>query len=326
MSFHDKNSSILVVDDNPDNLRLLAGLLKEHNYNVRLASNGERALATIKKDAPDLVLLDITMPKMDGFEVCRQLKADEATCDIPVIFVTAMGEVSDETRGFELGAVDYITKPIRSSVAMARVSTHLKLQDAMRELKRLYSTALDSNPMTGLPGNNSVANRIKEALQKKESVCVIYSDLDNFKAFNDKYGFALGDEALMFASKVLQDAIRAAKASDAFVGHIGGDDFVVIVPTQLAQQTADEIVQRFDKGIIKFYSSEDAAAKCFQSINRQGDEQTFPLMSISLAGVDLSHQTYKQYIEVNDACASAKKMAKTLSGSSFFMDRRKKSH
>jgi diguanylate cyclase (GGDEF)-like protein len=264
------------------------------------------------------------MPEMDGDEVCRQLKADEATRDIPIIFVTAMGKDSDETRGLELGAVDYITKPIRPSVVKARVLTHLKLREAMLELKRLYSTALDSNPMTGLPGNNSVANRIKQALQENEALCVIYSDLDNFKAFNDKYGFALGDEALLFASKVLQDAVKAVKASDAFVGHIGGDDFVVIVPSQHAKITADEISQRFDEGIVQFYSQEDRAAKCIHSINRQGEKEIFPLMSISLAGVDLSHQVYKRYIEVNDACAGAKKMAKALPGSSFFMDRRSK--
>jgi diguanylate cyclase (GGDEF)-like protein len=198
----------------------------------------------------------------------------------------------------------------------------LKLQEAMHELKHLYSLALDANPMTGLPGNTCVANCIKQAIDNKQAVCVIYSDLDNFKAFNDKYGFALGDEVLMFTSKIFEEAIMAVKIPDAFIGHIGGDDFVVVVPTHQAYEAADEIARRFDEGIIKFYSPEDRAAKCIHSINRKGEKEIFPLMAISLAGVDLSHQVYKRYVEVNDACAGTKKMAKALSGSSFYMDKR----
>jgi len=320
----EKRQKILVVDDERLNLNILIDLLTP-TYKMMVANSGEKALKAARSSIPpDLILLDIMMPEMDGYEVCRQLKADEATRDIPIIFVTAMGEMSDETRGFELGAVDYITKPISPPIVEVRVSTHLKLHEAMLELKRLYSMALDANPMTGLPGNNSVANRIKEALHQDEAVCVVYADLDNFKAFNDKYGFALGDEALLFTSKVLQDAVKAAKVLDAFVGHIGGDDFVVVVPIPEAQTTADEITQRFDEGIIQFYSEEDVEAKCIQSVNRQGEKQTFPLMAISLAGVNLSPHVYNQYIEVNDACAGAKKKAKALPGSSFYLNKRTK--
>ncbi len=317
-----KQQKILVVDDERLNINVLVDLLKP-DYKMMFAKSGPQALKAVQKEnPPDLVLLDIMMPEMDGYEVCRRIKADEKTRDIPIIFVTAMEGTSDEAKGFELGAVDYITKPIRPLIVKARVSTHLKLRGAMLELQRLYNTALDSNPMTGLPGNNSVANRIKRALHQNESVCVIYSDLDNFKAFNDKYGFALGDEALLFTSELLLDAARKLYMSDVFVGHIGGDDFVVIVPTDKAQEIAGDIARRFDEGIIKFYSPEDAAAKCIRSVNRRGQRETFPLMSISLAGVDLSHKIFSRYLEVNDACAGAKKKAKALEGSSFFMDKR----
>ena len=318
-----KKHTILVVDDERLNLNILVDLLKPE-YDVLAAKNGQKALQAARSSKkPDLILLDVMMPEMDGYEVCHQLKADDRIKDIPVIFITSMTKTKDETKGFELGAVDYITKPISHSVVKARVKTHLKLREAMLELKRLYSLALDSNPMTGLPGNNSVANRIKKAIQNNEAVCVIYSDLDNFKAFNDKYGFALGDEALVFTSVVLKEAVLTANSPDAFIGHIGGDDFVVIVPSDQAHRIADEIIQRFDGGICKFYSAEDALEQCILSINRKGEKQIFPLMSISLAGVDLSRQVYKQYVEVNDACAGAKKMAKAMPGSSFFMDRRK---
>lgn len=131
-----EHNTILVVDDNADNLRLLAGILKEHHYKIRLAPSGERALATIRKEAPDLILLDIMMPDMDGFEVCRQLKADQETTGIPVIFISALDETIDKVKAFSTGGVDYITKPFKSQEVLARVRTHLTLRRLQRSLEK----------------------------------------------------------------------------------------------------------------------------------------------------------------------------------------------
>lgn len=130
------DNTILVVDDNPDNLRLLAGILKECRYKIRLAPNGEQALATIRKEAPDLILLDIMMPVMDGFEVCRQLKADQKNTGIPVIFISALDETIDKVKAFSMGGVDYITKPFKSDEVLARVRTHLTLRRLQRNLEK----------------------------------------------------------------------------------------------------------------------------------------------------------------------------------------------
>ncbi len=135
MSGHENNCSILVVDDNPDNLRLLTGLLNEHHYKVRVAPNGTRALATIRKEIPDLVLLDIMMPGMDGYEVCRRLKSAENTSSIPVIFISALDEMTKMTEAFSVGGVDYITKPFRSQEVLARIETHLKIRQLVVDLK-----------------------------------------------------------------------------------------------------------------------------------------------------------------------------------------------
>ncbi len=312
---------VLIVEDVIDNIKILIDLLKPE-YKTFFAENGEKALDIAQKKIPDIILLDIVMPQMDGYEVCQKLKSNPRTQDIPVIFISAMNKVGDETKGLEVGAVDYITKPISPAIVKARVKNHLKLRSAMQELKRLYSTALDSNPMTGLPGNNSVANRIKKAIEKNENVGVIYSDLDNFKAFNDKYGFALGDDVIKFTCTILQEVISEMNIKEAFIGHIGGDDFVLIIPSTRIQEAADKIIQRFDDGVINFYSHEDLVSKCIQSVSRQGETQSFPLMSISLAGVDLSHRRCNTYLEVNDACALTKKIAKSIPGSSFFLERR----
>ena len=136
MSEHEKDKSILVVDDNPDNLRLLSGLLKEHDYKVRLAPNGSRALSTIRKEAPDLVLLDVMMPEMDGFEVCRQLKADDQTAAIPIVFISALNETIDKVKAFTLGGVDYITKPFKVEEVLSRIKIHLTLRFLQRQLEK----------------------------------------------------------------------------------------------------------------------------------------------------------------------------------------------
>ena len=139
MPEHEKNTSILVVDDKPDNLRLLAGILNEHHYKVRLAPNGTRALATIRKEAPDLTLLDVMMPEMDGFEVCRLLKADEQTANIPIIYISALHETIDKVKAFILGGVDYITKPFKAEEVLSRLKTHLTLSLLQRQLEKKNS-------------------------------------------------------------------------------------------------------------------------------------------------------------------------------------------
>lgn len=139
MSEHEQVMNILVVDDNPDNLRLLAEILSEHHYKVRLAPHGARALATIRKEAPDLILLDVMMPELDGFEVCRQLKADEQTAKIPVIFISALHETLDKVKAFTLGGVDYITKPFKAEEVLSRVKTHLSLSLLRRQLEKKNS-------------------------------------------------------------------------------------------------------------------------------------------------------------------------------------------
>ncbi len=324
-----KQHQILVVDDAKENIEILFALLQDQ-YKMVAAVSGEKALKKAVKLKPDLILLDILMPEMDGYEVCRRLKSRPETRDIPVIFVSAMSETGDETKGLELGAVDYLTKPVSPPIVKARVKNILRLRDsilhlhaAMQELRRLNQLALDANPMTKLPGNNSVTSRIEQAVSQDEATCVIYADLDNFKAYNDKYGFALGDEVIRFTCDVLKDAIRGLGLSDTFIGHIGGDDFVLLVPSIQAWPTAKAIMQAFDTGIPQFYKPEDVEAQCITSVNRQGERQSFPLISISLAGIDLAFNRYKNHLEVNDACAEAKKKAKASPGSSFFMDRRK---
>lgn len=315
-------SEILIVDDEPANITVLNNLLKDY-YKIRAVKSGEKAIEIIHNgNIPDLILLDIMMDGIDGYEVCRLLKEDKITSEIPIIFISAKSETIDEEKGLSLGAVDYIAKPFSPPIVLARVNTHIKLANSLKELKMLYSTALDSNPLTGLPGNSSINIQITDAIEKNHAVCVAYCDIDNFKAYNDKYGFAKGDEVILFTVDVIKKAVMISGSSGYFIGHIGGDDFVVIVDRRSINSFLEAIVSIYDREIVKYYPPEDAEAGFIMSTDRKGAKEKFPLASLSIACVDISEKKYTSFIEVNDACASSKKMAKQQDGSSYHFDQR----
>jgi len=222
----DLRPKILVVDDIPSNVHVLSRILKD-DYDIYFATDGEKALDLVQARMPDLVLLDIMMPGMDGFEVCRRIKADPATHDIPVIFISAKSEVEDETRGLEVGAIDFISKPISPPIVKARVRNHLLLK---RQTDLLRSLSF-------LDGLTGIANRRRfdEAMTREWRRCarshlplsLIILDVDHFKAYNDHYGHQAGDECLRMVAEVLSD--RAKRPSD-LVARYGGEEFVCLLP------------------------------------------------------------------------------------------------
>ena len=319
---HDTASTILVLDDDPRILNLLQAVLSEKGFKVATVENGKRARALLESISPDLFLLDVTMPGEDGIEFCRALQRDPRFAQTPIIFVTARDETDDIIRGFEAGAADYIRKPINKPELLARVRTHLRLYHNMRELERLRQLALDASPSTGLPGNNSITDAIIRSLETRQAHCVIYCDLNNFKSFNDRYGFIRGDRVIKYTAEVIEAAAKATR-KDAFVGHIGGDDYIVIVDSDQAAAVAEDIIRRFDGGIRDFYDPEDRAADGIHSEDRQGNRRFFPIMSISLAAVDLSRRSFNHHLMVADECAQLKKLAKQCEKSSVVFDRRK---
>jgi len=313
---------VLIVDDDPTNIDILVDTLNS-TYDIIIAKTGIQAIDRVEARLPDLILLDIMMPEMDGYELCRRLKADEKTRNIPVIFVTAMSDADDEFRGLELGAIDYLVKPVKPPLVRARVENQLKLRYAMLELERLNRLALDANPNTGLPGNNSITRAISAAIDNQEAVCVVYADLDHFKAYNDTYGFARGDAVIRFTAATIRSGLDSFGQAAAFIGHIGGDDFIFIIPSDICRTACEEIIDQFNGGVTAFYEPEHIRTKGTFSVNRVGKKIRYPLLSISLAAVDLANRPFSQYLQVTDACAEAKHVAKGISGSAFFMERRK---
>lgn len=222
-----EKNSILIVDDMTSNIQVLANALQA-DYRIKVATNGERALEICRSDSqPDLILLDIMMPEMDGYEVCRQLKSDVITSGIPVIFVTALTEATDEEKGLNLGAVDYITKPFHLPIVKARVRNHLSL--------KIKADLLEE--MSHIDGLTHIANRrnFDQVMEKEarkiardpQPISLIMIDIDFFKLFNDNYGHGLGDECLVQVAKVMGEVINRP---DDLLARYGGEEFAVILP------------------------------------------------------------------------------------------------
>lgn len=217
---------ILIVDDQAINIRILA-LLFQPDHEVFMARSGAQALAFCRDERPDLILLDVMMPDIDGFEVCRQLMADPATWHIPVIFITGRDTAEDESRGLEIGAVDFIAKPINPSIVKARVRTHLTLKaqsDALRELA--YRDGL-----TGVPNRRRFDQQLdiewRACLRSERPLAVLMVDIDAFKPYNDHYGHLLGDGALRCVAGVLQSTLRRPRD---FCARYGGEEFICLLP------------------------------------------------------------------------------------------------
>jgi diguanylate cyclase (GGDEF)-like protein len=232
---------ILIVDDTPANIQVLADAFRGE-YRVKVATNGPTALELARRDGgPDLVLLDVMMPDMDGYEVIRRLKADEATRNLPVIFITAKSDPRDETQGFELGAVDYIVKPFHMPIVRARVRTHIDLKrknDLLESLARL-------DGLTRVPNHRSLQETLQQewirARRYGWPLAIVMADVDCFKQYNDNYGHAAGDACLQEIAAALDGGIR--RPAD-FLARYGGEEFVVLLPqTELegARTTAERM-------------------------------------------------------------------------------------
>ncbi|TRX03522.1 diguanylate cyclase [Candidatus Methylobacter oryzae] len=237
---------ILVVDDVPSNAAILEEALSSA-YRIKAASNGVDALRIAQRERPDLILLDVMMPGMDGFEVCRHLKEDVHTQNIPVIFVTAKNADADEELGLNLGAVDYIGKPFVVAIAKARIRNHIRLKQQADLLESL--SLLDA--LTGIPNrrrfDEALATELKLAIRNAKSLSLLMIDIDHFKQFNDYYGHSAGDECLkMVAAELSKSVLRPRD----LVARYGGEEFVAILPGT-DRLSALQIAERLRKNIQK---------------------------------------------------------------------------
>lgn len=216
---------LLIVDDLPDNIRVLSRMITDAGYAVSAATSGAQALKIAAASAPDLILLDVMMPGMDGYQTLRALQADPRLAAIPVIFVTALSETEDELRGLELGAVDYITKPFKEALVIRRIRAHLELKRQRDLLERLSQV----DGLTGIPNRRAFDERLdqewRRALRSGDTLAIAMIDVDHFKGFNDTHGHLSGDDCLRRLAQTLNGGIRRAGE---FVARYGGEEFVCL--------------------------------------------------------------------------------------------------
>jgi len=304
--------AVLVVDDDPFIARLLEIELKAAEYDVRVANDGVRALELARERCPDLMLVDLMMPSMDGFELTRQLRADSRTASASVIMLTARGLSADKLEGFAVGVDDYIVKPFDTPELLARIRSVLRRGKEMRQ----------QSPLTGLPGNIRIEGEIEGRVRSGARFAILYADLDNFKAFNDHYGFMRGDRAIQFTADLLQDVAREVVGPDAFVGHVGGDDFVIVCGAEVAEHVAERIVERFDGAVTDLYDESDRARGSIRVANRRGEVQEFPLLAISIGVATTERRSYGHFAEAVAIATEMKSFTKGTLGSSWAVDRR----
>jgi diguanylate cyclase (GGDEF)-like protein len=305
-------ATVLVVDDDTDIARFIEINLRLEGFDVRVAHDGEQAEQSIDAETPDLVLLDVMMPKVDGVELCRRLRANPATANLPVIMLTAKSLSADKVVGLTAGADDYIIKPFDTLELVARVRSTLRRNAEMRAV----------SPLTGLPGNHRIEEELADRVTKAKPFAVLYLDLDNFKAFNDCYGFLRGDEVITLLATAARRAVMEAGEPAPFLGHIGGDDFVVVCQSEQAEALAHRVVDVFDSSAPRLHDPRDSDRGYIEVTDRQGTARRFPLVSVSIGIAMSGARMFIDKREVVDVATEMKKVAKTKLGSSVAIDRR----
>jgi PleD family two-component response regulator len=307
-----RSAKILVVDDDPIVRELVTESLEARGHTVISAPDGEVGLRLARDEVPDLVLLDVRMPGMDGLELCRQLRRGFRTSTIPIIFLTSLSETADKVEGMLVGADDYVTKPFDTQELIARVAAHLERTE--RDIQ--------TSPLTRLPGNRAVERTIRDRIAAGAPFAVCYFDLDHFKPYNSKYGFVAGDVVIQMLSDLIVGAVLEHGNDDDFIGHEGGDDFVVITTPQEGEAICKAIISGFDATIPNHYDEQDRARGYFLSRDRRGNEIAFPLMTVSGAVVTNQRRTLVHPRQVAQIAAEVLSYVKGLHGSNYLFDRR----
>jgi DNA-binding response OmpR family regulator len=301
---------VLMVDDDLAIRSLCRELLEKQGFAVLEAGSGKEALELLLKNNVDLILLDVMLPDFDGFQIIEKIRANRTIANIPIVFVSARGQTEDKVRALKLGADDYLVKPFDALELGARVESVIKRKE--REL--------DSSPNTKLPGSAALEKELNRRLRANQEFSLCYIDLDNLKAFNDYYGYAKADGVVYQTSDIIKKAVEKFGSPIDFVGHIAGDDFVLVTEPKLLEKIANEIINNFDRVIPLYYHPDDQEKGYIETEDRFGQVRKFRIMSISLAAVHVHPGVYRSPAQISAKAAEVKKKAKSIEGSVLVQD------
>lgn len=294
-------TEILFADDDPAMRQLVAETLRTGRHEVRLARNGQEALEEVRRSPPDLVMLDYRMGVMDGFQVCRQLKADPRFDHLPILILTAEGRIEDRLTGFDAGADDYLPKPFDPRELLARVAA----------LLRLAQRGLDRNPTSGLAGGEAIGREYARRQAASAAFAVCYLDLDEFKAFNDRFGFSVADAVIREVGRVLR---TVSEGSDAFVGHVGGDDFIMLCLPEDAVRLTGEIQNRFRHHLARHLPAKVIQAGRYVNTDKRGRAREYAVPRLSTAILQIPADAGVAFGVLGELAAGVKVRAKQAAG------------
>ena len=303
---------IYIIDDNDDIIKKLTNLFKnEKEFKFRNVKTEKIDIAL--KNIPSIIIIIEDEVNRDVLDICKKIREDEDNKITPVIVVSSNIDKEHRIKIMEQSIEYYIKKPIDEQYFYYTI----------KNLSRLISTNRRVSPLTGLPGNVQILAELKKRLINKEKFSVLYLDLDNFKAYNDFYGFIKGDNIISYTAEIITNIINKNNRENTFIGHIGGDDFVAIVSDDDIEDLCQIIIATFDSKINKYFSEEDLKKGYLEVENRKGKIEQFPLTSLSIGVVICEPGRFKNVLEIGEVGAQVKHLAKTVMGSSYAIDRRK---
>ncbi|OGS45700.1 MAG: hypothetical protein A2539_08090 [Elusimicrobia bacterium RIFOXYD2_FULL_34_15] len=291
-----KKPKILIVDDDPSIVELVRVNLEGFGYQLTTAYDGKKALELVENERFDLIILDIILPEVNGFIICQSLRKKRINLFTPIIVISAKDKSNDKITGLKLGADEYMTKPFNIDELIIRVDALLK------RTKHILS----ANPLTHLPGNVSIMQEVNRQINIGEKFAFAYLDINNFKAYNDKYGFEKGDDVIKFTAEILKQSTN----NNIFIGHIGGDDFILICKPDECEMLCLKIIELFDRRIKSFYNSEDLKIGYIIEKNRKGKRQRFNIMTLSIGIVTNEDAELNHYGKIVELVTETKKYAK----------------
>ncbi|MBT9133440.1 MAG: Alkaline phosphatase synthesis transcriptional regulatory protein PhoP [Firmicutes bacterium] len=281
-------------------------------YEVITAQDGPSALRVAMRERPDLIILNGVLSGTDRLEVVREVRRNTLVSHVPIMILSSRGVTQDIVAALDAGADDFIQTPFEPSELMARIKTQLRRSGQERSL----------NPLTGLPGNITIEAEFKRIVAARKPFAVIYADIDNFKSVNDAYGFLQGDEGIKLLAEIVLDSVHRFGNPYDFVGHVGGDDFVVCTTPDKADGICQHIIRRFSAQVPFLYHPLDRARGFIAGVNRQGQEVRHTVATISLAVVTNERREIESHWEIGEITAELKRASKQIPHSIYIKDLR----
>lgn len=303
---------IFIIDDDIELTTRLKNIFEDKKDYIFRNINSKNIEETIK-DIPDLIIINEDTLSNNIIEICKYIRNFSDNSITPIMVISSNTEKDHRLDVLKSNVEYFIKSPMDDEYIYYTIKNIIRLMTSNRKV----------SPLTGLPGNLQIQVELKKKILKKEEFAILYFDLDNFKEYNDTYGFLKGDEVIKFTAKTILKVMHQYKLEDCFVGHIGGDDFVGIISDVDYDKLCQDIITRFDTKVIDYFNEEDVERGYLEVANRKGIIEQFPLTSISIGVVKVLPGEYENPLEIGEVGAQVKHLAKTQTGSAYVINRRK---